>query len=215
MSSVFASTAACDSRTSLGDPVDPDVESSRARSGCNSCAASMRRCVTDHRPSRCPPTLSGSCTSTICPDRPGAATMTACPASNAPGGRRWRPRRGELDQHEPPTATHLAPAEGGVGHACRERGIRDGRGPRVECGEYPWVDSWRTKPTAAGAAGCSGRVVVMAKVRLTSPSPVVESGFRRGTPDPQCGHPVESAITFGRVSPVMPMYAATAALIIE
>lgn len=88
--------------------------------------------------------------------------------------------------------------------------------PVWSAGEYPWVDSWRTKPTAAGAAGCSGRVVVMAKVRLTSPSPVVESGFH---PEERPIHSVDTRssprITFGRVSPVMPMYAATAALIIE
>ena len=38
-----------ESRTSLGDPVEPEVESSRARSGCRSCAVAGR---TSRRPAR-------------------------------------------------------------------------------------------------------------------------------------------------------------------
>jgi hypothetical protein len=124
--------------------------------------------------------------------------------------------RGELDQHEPPTATHLAPAGGGVGHACRERGIRDGRGPRVECGGVPMGRQLAHEAHGGGRGRVQwkGRRHGKGKANLT----FTGGGIRvppRGTPDPQCGHPVESAITFGRVSPVMPMYAATAALIIE
>jgi len=60
MDRAFSSRFALDSRTSFGDPVDPEVLTSSARSGWSSCRVPGRRSAMCRDPSAVPITTSGS-----------------------------------------------------------------------------------------------------------------------------------------------------------